>query len=52
MTTDINPNLPILDYAQFTAGGSDREQFLKNLRFAAHNIGFFYLKNHNLPFSR
>lgn len=49
MSTDVNPNLPILDYAQFAAGGAEREQFLKNLRFAAHEIGFFYLKNHGIP---
>lgn len=49
MTTEVNPNLPILDYAQFVAGGAEREQFLKNLRYAAHEIGFFYLKNHGIP---
>ena len=48
MTTNVNPNLPILDYAQFGAGGDAREQFLKDLRFAAHEIGFFYLKNHGI----
>lgn len=49
MSIDVNPQLPILDYAQFVAGGKEREQFLKNLRFAAHEIGFFYLKNHGIP---
>lgn len=44
-----NPQLPILDYHQFLAGGEEREAFLESLRYAAHEIGFFYLKNHNIP---
>ncbi|MDM1546032.1 isopenicillin N synthase family oxygenase [Ignatzschineria indica] len=44
-----NPQLPILDYHQFLAGGDEREAFLESLRYAAHEIGFFYLKNHNIP---
>ncbi len=48
MGLDINANLPILDYAQFVAGGTEREIFLDDLRYAAHEIGFFYLKNHGI----
>lgn len=40
--------LPILDFSQFQAGGESRAAFLAELLDAAHNVGFFYLKNHGV----
>lgn len=40
--------LPLLDFSQFRAGGSARQQFLVDLRRAAHEIGFFYLSGHGI----
>lgn len=41
-------NLPILDFSLFEQGGEAREQFLKELLYSAHEIGFFYIKNHGV----
>ena len=41
-------NLPILDYAEFIKGGESRQQFVADLGYAAHEVGFFYLKNHGI----
>lgn len=41
-------NLPILDFSLFQQGGKAREQFIQDLLYSAHEIGFFYLKNHGI----
>lgn len=40
--------LPILDFRRFRAAGEDREAFLEELRDAAREVGFFYLKGHGI----
>lgn len=40
--------LPLLDFAQFRAGGTERQTFLQALREAAHEVGFFYLSGHGI----
>ncbi|MGO3859975.1 MAG: isopenicillin N synthase family dioxygenase [Neisseriaceae bacterium] len=40
--------LPLLDFSQYRAGGSERERFLTDLRTAAHEVGFFYLSGHGI----
>lgn len=44
----INANLPILDFSLYEKGGESREQFIKDLLYSAHEIGFFYIKNHGV----
>ncbi|UNM95726.1 isopenicillin N synthase family oxygenase [Ignatzschineria rhizosphaerae] len=44
----IDANLPILDFSLYEKGGKDREQFIKDLLYSAHEIGFFYIKNHGV----
>lgn len=45
---DTQANLPILDFSKFQAGGKAREEFLKDLLYSAHEIGFFYIANHGV----
>ena len=45
----VNANLPILDFSQFIAGGEAKAQFIKDLLYSAHEIGFFYIQNHGVP---
>ncbi len=40
--------LPVLDLAQFRAGGAQRDSFLRDLRRAAREVGFFYLVGHGV----
>ena len=40
--------LPILDLGRFDRGGRDQAAFLKDLRHAARDIGFFYLAGHGI----
>lgn len=44
----IDANLPILDFSLFQKGGESREQFIQDLLYSAHEIGFFYIKNHGV----
>src|ERR1700758_3367028 len=45
----VAPALPILDLSQFDHGDADaRADFLANLRDAARDIGFFYLRGHGV----
>ncbi|WP_161985818.1 isopenicillin N synthase family dioxygenase [Ewingella americana] len=41
-------NIPLIDFAQFAEPGQSREAFLSQLRSAARDIGFFYLKGHGI----
>ncbi len=45
------PQLPVLDLADFDAPAT-RTTFVRALRQAAHEVGFFYLTGHGLPASR
>lgn len=40
--------IPLIDFSQFSASPEQREEFLEQLRYAAREIGFFYLKNHGV----
>lgn len=39
--------LPLIDLARFRQ--PDRDEFLADLRHAAHDVGFFYVVNHGVP---
>lgn len=39
---------PILDLSLFESGPADRAAFLRDLRYAARDVGFFYLDGHNI----
>jgi len=44
-----NPTLPIVDISKFHGTDDQREEFLAELRDAAHNVGFFYVVGHGVP---
>ncbi len=48
MSTTLPSTLPILDLARLNAGPVDRAAFLDHLRYAARDIGFFYVVNHGV----
>jgi len=41
-------NLPLVDISRFAHAGADRESFLEDLRYAAHDVGFFYVVGHGI----
>ncbi|WP_298609805.1 2-oxoglutarate and iron-dependent oxygenase domain-containing protein [uncultured Thiothrix sp.] len=41
-------HLPVLDLSHLDAGLAERQQFLKDLRHAAHDSGFFYVIGHSV----
>jgi isopenicillin N synthase-like dioxygenase len=43
----VTTPLPLIDLARFRQ--SDRAEFLAQLRYAAHDVGFFYVVNHGVP---
>ncbi|OKL57253.1 hypothetical protein UA08_07419 [Talaromyces atroroseus] len=45
---DVFTSVPLLDYAEATSP-STRSKFLKELKDAIVNVGFFYLKNTSVP---
>ena len=45
---DTQANLPILDFSKFQSSGEAREEFIKDLLYSAHEIGFFYIANHGV----
>ena len=47
--TETKTSLPILDLQRLDAEGADREAFLRELREAARDFGFFYLTGHGIP---
>ena len=49
MTASAIPALPLIDLARFRDPAVDREQFLAELRRAAHDVGFFYVVGHGVP---
>jgi isopenicillin N synthase-like dioxygenase len=48
MSTNPGLALPILDLSQLNGSETDRSAFLSQLRYAAREIGFFYLINHGI----
>ena len=42
-------NLPLLDISRLDAGPEQRAAFLRELRQAARDVGFFYLTGHGVP---
>ncbi len=48
MSTALPPTLPILDLARLNQNPADRAAFLDHLRYAARDIGFFYIVNHGV----
>jgi isopenicillin N synthase-like dioxygenase len=42
-------SLPIVELSRFRDPGADRERFLADLRYAAHEVGFFYVTGHGVP---
>jgi isopenicillin N synthase-like dioxygenase len=49
MTASATPSLPLIDIARFRDPAADHEQFLAELRHAAHEVGFFYVVGHGVP---
>jgi isopenicillin N synthase-like dioxygenase len=53
MTSSVAPPvspplaLPVIDISRFR--GPDRDAFLAELRYAAHEVGFFYVTGHGVP---
>lgn len=47
MTTSV-PTLPLIDISRFRDPGTDRPEFLAELRRAAHEVGFFYVTGHGV----
>ncbi|ONI79687.1 oxidoreductase [Actinosynnema sp. ALI-1.44] len=41
--------LPLIDLSRFRDPGADRAAFLAELRYAAHEVGFFYVVGHGVP---
>ncbi|WP_159282518.1 isopenicillin N synthase family dioxygenase [Rahnella variigena] len=41
-------SIPLIDFSQFSGSPDQRDAFLSQLRYAAREIGFFYLKNHGV----
>lgn len=41
--------VPMLDLAAFDAAGFERRSFLRELRSASRDVGFFYLYGHGIP---
>lgn len=48
MSKSSDSTLPILDLAQLNGTPVDRAAFLSQLRYAAREVGFFYLINHGI----
>ncbi|MBF6341387.1 isopenicillin N synthase family oxygenase [Nocardia abscessus] len=41
--------MPIVDISRFRKSAREREAFLTELRYAAHEVGFFYVVGHGVP---
>nr|WP_042179173.1 2-oxoglutarate and iron-dependent oxygenase domain-containing protein [Kibdelosporangium sp. MJ126-NF4]CEL13674.1 2-Oxobutyrate oxidase, putative [Kibdelosporangium sp. MJ126-NF4]CTQ99360.1 2-Oxobutyrate oxidase, putative [Kibdelosporangium sp. MJ126-NF4] len=41
--------LPLIDLSRFRDPAADRAAFLEELRYAAHEVGFFYVVGHGVP---
>lgn len=41
--------IPVVDLSRFRGSADDREQFLADLRHAAHDVGFLYVVGHGVP---
>jgi isopenicillin N synthase-like dioxygenase len=41
--------LPLIDISRFRDASADRAAFLAELRYAAHEVGFFYVVGHGVP---
>ncbi len=41
--------IPVIDISKLDGSESDRKQLIEDLRFAAHDVGFFYISGHNIP---
>ena len=45
-------NLPILDFSKWESNqDKQRKEFVQELRWACHTVGFFLLKRHGIPSS-
>lgn len=42
-------SIPIVDIGSYIQGTVDRQQFASQLRDICKKIGFFYVKNHQVP---
>ncbi|WP_327145172.1 isopenicillin N synthase family dioxygenase [Nocardia sp. NBC_01327] len=45
----MTARLPILDISRFRGSDTERAAFLDELRYAAHEVGFFYVVGHGVP---
>jgi isopenicillin N synthase-like dioxygenase len=43
-----NESIPLIDLRRFDAGSIERERFLRKLRYAAREVGFFHLAGHGM----
>jgi isopenicillin N synthase-like dioxygenase len=48
-STPTNTPLPLIDLSRFRDPAADRDAFLAELRYAAHEVGFFYVVGHGVP---
>ncbi|MBF6174789.1 isopenicillin N synthase family dioxygenase [Nocardia blacklockiae] len=45
----MTARLPIVDISRFRGPAAERARFLDELRYAAHEVGFFYVVGHGVP---
>jgi isopenicillin N synthase-like dioxygenase len=45
----VTAPLPLIDISRFRGPATQRAAFLDELRYAAHEIGFFYVVGHGVP---
>jgi isopenicillin N synthase-like dioxygenase len=45
----VTAALPLIDISRFRGPAAERSAFLDELRYAAHEIGFFYVVGHGIP---
>ncbi|MGW4245029.1 isopenicillin N synthase family dioxygenase [Nocardia sp. NPDC004722] len=45
----MSDRLPIIDISRFRGTAGERAAFLDELRYAAHEVGFFYVVGHGVP---
>ncbi|MCU1470932.1 MAG: Iron/ascorbate-dependent oxidoreductase [Glaciihabitans sp.] len=45
----MTDRLPLIDISRFRGSAAERAAFLDELRYAAHEVGFFYVVGHGVP---